>query len=82
MYRLILMDYSMPVCDGPLATREIRSHLSASQPDQRPYICCLTAYTAQSYIDTAKEAGSDDFASKPINIDRLKQILRKADLFG
>ena len=80
MYRLILMDYSMPICDGPSAIREIRGYLSTSQPDQNPFICCLTAYSEQSFIDRAKEAGSDDYATKPVNINTLEQILRKSNL--
>ena len=72
MYQLILMDFSMPVCDGPTATREIKGYLSTNLPSQQPFICCLTAYTDQSFINAAMEAGSDDFATKPINGDRLK----------
>lgn len=33
----------------------------------RPYICCLTAYTQQSYKDAAKLSGMNDFISKPIS---------------
>ena len=29
MYKLILMDYSMPECDGPTATAKIRSYLNS-----------------------------------------------------
>ena len=72
MYQLILMDYSMPVIDGPTATRAIRSYLSAYSPRQQPFICCLTAYTEQSFIDTAMEAGSDDFTNKPMKKDTLR----------
>ena len=28
MYKLILMDYSMPECDGPTATAAIRNYLN------------------------------------------------------
>ena len=28
MYKLILMDYSMPICDGPTASRSIRKMLT------------------------------------------------------
>ena len=28
MYKLILMDYSMPGCDGPTATAAIRNYLN------------------------------------------------------
>ena len=72
------MDYSMPIYDRPSATREIRRFLSENQPDHQPFICILTAYTDQSYQDMAIKAGSDDFATKPITIETLKQTLLKA----
>ena len=28
MYKLVLMDFSMSVCDGPTATKAIRSNLA------------------------------------------------------
>ena len=28
MYKMIMMDFSMPVCDGPAATRAIRNFLA------------------------------------------------------
>ena len=80
MYQLILMDFSMPVCDGPTATREIRKYLSTILPDQQPFICFLSAYTDESFENVAKSAGSDYFACKPICKEKLVEILRKAHL--
>ena len=79
MYRLILMDYSMPFCDGPTATRKIRKYLTKTNY-YYPFICCLTAYTEQSFIDEARAAGFDDFACKPVSKEILTKILRKANL--
>ena len=76
MYRLILMDFSMPVCDGPTATREIRKYVSTIQPDQQPFICFLSAYTDESFINVAKAAGSNFFACKPICKEKLAEVLR------
>ena len=58
MYRLILMDFSMPICDGPKATMTIRSFLTENML-QQPFIRFLSAYSEQSYRTVAHEAGSD-----------------------
>jgi CheY-like chemotaxis protein len=78
MYRLILMDFSMPFCDGPTATRKIRKFLSKT--NYYPFICCLTAYTEQSFKDAAQAAGFDDYACKPVSKETLSKILRKTRL--
>ena len=49
-YKLILMDYSMPDCDGPTATAAILKLLSEHRPLDPPVlICCVTAYTTDNY---------------------------------
>ena len=47
LYKLIMMDYSMPICDGPTTTIAIREILTARgiSRDQQPFICCLSAYS-------------------------------------
>ena len=50
MYKLILLDYSMPECDGPTATVEIRRLLGGDHTAPiQPFICCVTAYTGESF---------------------------------
>ena len=45
-FKLILMDFSMPVCDGPTSTAKIRTYFSDAGVDRRqqPKICLLSAY--------------------------------------
>ena len=74
MYEMILMDYSMPECNGIEATKEIRSFLT-SAGDKQPYICCLTAYSDQKFKDAAMEAGMDNLLVKPIFYESMKDIL-------
>ena len=69
-YKLIFMDYSMPILNGIESTKLIRKCVReyGYDPDNKaesPYICCLSAYNEQSYIDKAFEAGMDNFMTKP-----------------
>ena len=49
MYKLILMDFSMPLCDGPSSTSQIRSFLSARENQEQPFIAFLTAFSEEQY---------------------------------
>ena len=67
MYKLILMDFSMPECDGPSSTNLIRRFLGDTQArEEQPFICFLTAYTDGEFQKIAEMAGSDYFIKKPI----------------
>ena len=68
-YDVIFLDLQMPVMDGLEASRTIRAlHLP-----QRPYIVALTANVFQENRDAAAAAGMDDYLSKPITLDRLRE---------
>ena len=82
MYKIILLDYSMPDLDGPQTARRI-SELFKENPilssHQKPFICCCTAYTEAQYQRIAIESGMDKFISKPINNDEIKEILQNIE---
>ena len=72
-YKLIMMDFDMPMCNGPPAAKAIIEYLSLNASNlARPYICCLSAYDAQQYKDEANAAGMDDYFSKNITEKELK----------
>lgn len=78
LYKLILMDFSMPGMDGPTTVREIlRLYRESTNitPEQYPYICCCTAYSEQQYKNAAFDAGMNHFLSKPISMDQLEKLL-------
>ena len=78
------MDYSMPECNGPEATRQIRELLNergVPKKDQ-PFICLLTAYVEKKFHIKAMEAGMDCSVPKPIFKDSLRKILVKTNLLG
>jgi len=64
---LILMDMSLPVMDGWEATRQLKSTLETRGIP----IIALTAHAMPSDELKAREAGCDDFDTKPIELERL-----------
>jgi len=64
---LILMDMSLPVMDGWTATRTLKDDpATAGIP-----VIALTAHAMSGDEAKAKEAGCDDFDTKPVELKRL-----------
>jgi CheY-like chemotaxis protein len=64
---IILMDLSLPVMDGWEATRRIKA-----DPDtQNIPVIALTAHAMSGDEIKAREAGCDDYDTKPVNLNRL-----------
>ncbi len=72
MYDLVLMDIQMPYMDGIDATRVIREQWSHG-----PKIVVVTALTLEKYREACLDAGADDFLTKPINIEDLKDAIER-----
>ena len=64
---LILMDMSLPIIDGWEATRRIKANAATRGIP----IIALTAHAMQGDEQKAKEAGCDDFDTKPVELPRL-----------
>ncbi|MDE7478741.1 MAG: response regulator [Lachnospiraceae bacterium] len=74
-YDLIFMDIQMPVMDGYEATRKIRQLPRADA--ESIWIVAMTANAFVEDIRLSKEAGMNEHCSKPVDADRLHEILRK-----
>ena len=64
---LILMDLSLPVIDGWEATRRLK----ANPATQGIPVIALTAHAMADDEQKAREAGCDDYDTKPVNLNRL-----------
>jgi signal transduction histidine kinase/ligand-binding sensor domain-containing protein/CheY-like chemotaxis protein/HPt (histidine-containing phosphotransfer) domain-containing protein len=71
-YRLILMDCQMPVMDGYQATREIRLRETGAS---RIPIIALTADAMHGAEKQCREAGMDDYLTKPLDRSRLGEVI-------
>ena len=74
-YDVILMDVQMPVMDGYEATRAIRS---SRHPQAKAIpIIAMTANAFSEDVKDAMDAGMDEHVAKPIDMDRLKAVIKE-----
>lgn len=71
-FHLILTDLKMPEVDG----FEVLKQAKSISPDS--VIIVLTAYVSVESAISAMKAGAYDYLSKPINIDEVRIVIRKA----
>lgn len=70
---LVLMDMSLPVLDGWEATRQIKADAAL----QAIPVIGLSAHAMSGDDERAKEAGCDDYLTKPVNFESLFAVLDK-----
>jgi CheY-like chemotaxis protein len=70
---LVLMDMSLPVLDGWEATRRLKA---APRTSTIPVIA-LTAHAMAADEARAREAGCDDYDTKPIEMPRLLEKMER-----
>ena len=75
-YDLVLMDCHMPKMDGFSATRQIRQ-IEKIQARNRMPVIALTADVQKGIQEQCKDAGMDDYLSKPFHQDQLGEVLKK-----
>lgn len=72
-FNLVLMDVQMPIKDGIAATRELR----ASSRNCNVPVIAMTAHALPEYRIECLKAGMNDFVSKPIEPQKLKEVIEK-----
>ncbi|MDF1881695.1 response regulator [Sulfurimonas sp. MAG313] len=74
-YTLVLMDCQMPILDGYGATEAIRRGLAGKENIKIPIIA-MTANAMQGDKEKCLNVGMDDYLSKPVNPQRLQELLK------
>ena len=75
-FDIIFMDIQMPVMDGIESTHKILEYEKEKNLTHVP-IVALTANVAVGDKDKYLSEGMDDYATKPVEIDRLKALIAK-----
>lgn len=80
-FDVVFMDMQMPVMDGLEATRRIRDFELANNR-LRTLIVAMTANAMPTDHQACKEAGMDDFMSKPFKAAEIRQRLQQVAMTG
>lgn len=70
---IILMDIGMPELDGLGAARKIRENDALRNVP----IIAITAFSTEGFQHAARDAGFDGYLLKPIDFDRLHELMRR-----
>jgi CheY-like chemotaxis protein len=73
-FDVIFMDVHMPEMDGLEASRRI---VSTRREEERPVIVALTADALQGDREKCIEAGMDDYLTKPVRLEDVRNGLEK-----
>ncbi len=81
-YDLICIDIMMPKVDGVKVLKNIRDMEVQKNiaPENRAKIIMTTALAETQFVQQAFEYGCNAYAAKPIDIEKLEEVLKKLEL--
>ncbi|MBQ1868243.1 MULTISPECIES: response regulator [Selenomonas] len=81
-YDLLCLDIMMPKVDGFKVLKVIRGLEQQYKvpPEQRMKIIMMTAIADVDYVDQAFTCGCDAYASKPINMEKVQEVMQQLGL--
>lgn len=81
-YDLICLDIMMPKVDGVKVLKAIRDmeKQKGILPEKRTKVIMTTALAGSEFVDKAFEVGCEAYAAKPIDTDKLVEVLKKLEL--
>ena len=81
-YDLLCLDIMMPKVDGLKVLRVIRGleEQSGVGPEAHLKIIMMTALAEVNYVKEAFDLGCDAYASKPIDTDKVEEVMRNIGL--
>ena len=75
MYKLILMDLSMPVMDGFKAALKLKELVLNNEVPYVPIVAC-TAFVDTDKMERCFECGMEDRISKPVSKNKIQAVLK------
>mmetsp|Transcript_29583 Transcript_29583/g.54170 ORF Transcript_29583/g.54170 Transcript_29583/m.54170 type:complete len:1093 (-) Transcript_29583:158-3436(-) len=73
-YELVMLDFLMPVMDGPDVARKFREWEEEYRPDFHQYIIGISAHANGKDAEQGLKAGMDRFMGKPVPLKSLKDV--------
>ncbi|HWQ42153.1 MAG TPA: response regulator [Desulfosporosinus sp.] len=81
-YTLICLDIMMPKVDGVKVLKAIRDFETKQgvAPEQRVKVIMTTALAETDYVNHAFEIGCEAYAAKPIDTNKMLEVIKKLGL--
>lgn len=82
-YELLCLDIMMPQLDGLGVLRQVQevyAEFGEERAGAPPKVIMMTAVEDMEYINAAFELGCDAYASKPIDMEKIREVMQNLGL--